>query len=230
VKHRFLSLTIFLPCLLVLVACSARGTTPSDPVQGSNGVPFASGNDQAPSASGELPSGVVASADPSPSTKDPFGSTDQPSAADALENLLPDQIGGQPVRKGSMPGDRFVTSGLATPDLGDYLIRLGVHPQAILVSFAYTVAGPKGTGVFAFEVKGASQDDLMRAVTDGRQPEIRGSVAWQSKVVGGKPTVTAADETWAGGNSVYRYAAGNVVFFITAGHESTAAEILASLP
>jgi hypothetical protein len=135
-----------------------------------------------------------------------------------------------PAHKGSMRGDLFLTSGMSTPDLGDYLVRLGVHPRDITISYAYTVAGPGGTGVFAFHVMGASQQDLMRAVSDGPQPEIRASFAWQSKMVGGKPTVTAADPGWPGGNAVYRYAASGVVFFISAGHESTAGEILASLP
>ncbi len=129
-----------------------------------------------------------------------------------------------------MRGDLFLASGLSTPDLGDYLVRLGVRPRDISISFAYTIAGPGGTGVFAFHVMGANQQDLMRAFTDARQPEIRAPIAWQSKVVGGKPTVTAADPGWAAGNSVYRYAAGGAVFFISAGHESTAGEILASLP
>jgi hypothetical protein len=135
-----------------------------------------------------------------------------------------------PAHKGSMRGDLFLASGLSTPDLGGYLARLGVRPRDISISFAYVVAGLGGTGVFAFDVRGANQQDLTRAFTDERQPEIRAQIAWQSKVVGGKPTVTAADPGWAVGTSVYRYAAGGVVFFISAGHESTAGEILASLP
>jgi hypothetical protein len=172
----------------------------------------------------------MASDTPVATTSNATPSTGQTSSDGAIESLLPDEIGGQPAQKGSMSGTAFLTSGLATPDLADYFDRLGVQPRAISVSFAYTVAGPTRTGVFAFEVKGASQEDLMRAVTEARQAEIRGSVGWQAKVVGGKPTVTAVDATGAGGKSAYRYAAGDVVFFITAGHESTAAEILASLP
>ncbi len=173
---------------------------------------------------------MVASDSPLPTPRSATASNGQTNSGAALEDLLPDEIGGQPTQKGLMHGDRFLASGLATPDLADYFIRLGVQPQAISVSFAYTVAGPTGTGVFAFEVQGASQRDLLRAVPDARQAEIRGSAAWQSTVVGGKPTVTAVDASWTGGNAAYRYAAGDVVFFITAGHESTAAEILASLP
>jgi hypothetical protein len=207
---------------LVLAACSATGISLPTQTPATEVAPSASGSDAAPSPTGG----------PSPDASGvglPIASGDPEDGASGLEGVLPDQIGGAPATKGSMVATAFLASGLSTPDLEGILARLGVRPSEIRVAFAYTANGPSGTVVFGFRVPGATELELRQALAAGREQEIRGSTTG-SHALGGKPTVTIADDPLPGGRSVYRYASGSFVFFIVAGHESTAGEILAGLP
>jgi hypothetical protein len=218
---------------LVLAACAGAASTP-EATSPQARTPAAdvgtrsSGPDAATSPASEPSPDPVASGVPVASNV-PVPTAVQQGGSTSLEQLLPDEIDGMPAAQGSMSGTTFVTSGLSTPDLQGVLARLGVGPRDIRVSFAYAGAGSSRAGVFVFRVPGATEQELQRAFTDERVQEIRGSTPGMVSI-GGKPTVTIADETLPGGRSIYRYAAGSLAFFVTAGHESTAAEIFAGLP
>jgi hypothetical protein len=218
---------------MVFAAClggasTPEATTPQAQTPAADTAPPSSGPGAASSPASE-PSPYPVSSSATAATSAPGASAVSGGGATGLEQLLPDRIGGMPAAHGSMAGTVFVTSGLSTPDLGGVLARLGVGPGEIRVSYAYAGTGPSRAGVFVFRVAGASEQELRGALSAGRDQEIRGSAPGMVSI-GGKPTVTIADETLPGGRSIYRYAAGSLVFFVTAGHESTAAEILAGLP
>lgn len=161
-----------------------------------------------------------------------FPSMDLPGSAPELEAILPDEIGGAEVVKFSMGGTELMAdvegSGV-DPELIAFLERLDAQPEDISMAFAFSVSPTGDSAVIgAFRVAGASTDDLEREFLATMQSDA-GAVAWESASVGGKDVQTSADPDTEG-SSLYVYTAGDIVFFVTAADEATAAELLGPLP
>ena len=144
-------------------------------------------------------------------------------APTALIALLPTQITGKPVRRVSMTGAAFVVDSMIEKGPRDFAAGLGAPLQELSVAFC--VLSSSEAGIYVFRVEGASGADLIRRYQAAGGPETRGGGGPALGTIGGKPTVTIADP----GHPMYLYASGDVVFFVSAGNESGAAEILSSL-
>ena len=197
-----------LALLLVMAACSSgESTTPSA------------------SASASV-ADSVASASADASSSDALPSVDLPNEDADLESLLPDEIGGQPAQKFSMAGDTFMAGGSDDPAFDEFLNRVGAEPSDVSVAFAFS-ASDQASGVFAFRVEGASQDELLSEFQAASDAE-GDTTGWSDANVGGKSVKTAvqtSDDT-----TMYLYPRGDIIFIVTAASESAAAEILTELP
>jgi hypothetical protein len=89
-------------------------------------------------------------------------------------------------------------------------------------------ASQSGTGVFAFQVRGTDNSELMSELA-GSLEEDGTAAGFESANVGGKDVQRSAAVDEASG-SVYLYGVGDIVFFVTTTDEDAAAEVLSTLP
>lgn len=205
-------LALTLAFSVVLAACSSEASaSPTASASASAADSIASGSAEASSSAAES----VA-----------LPSLDLPSSAADLEAILPDEIGGQPVTKLSMAGDEFIGSGQTDESFEDFLGRVGAEPDDVSVAFAFSTS-QAGSGVIAFRVAGASQDEMLGAFQAASDAE-GDVVGWTDANVGGKSVKVATQVD--GATPMYLYPRGDILFIVTAPSEDAAAEILSALP
>lgn len=216
----FLLLTLL---ALVLAACSGNSGGSSTSASASAS---ASAEASSPAESDE------ASEQPTESSSDgtALPSVDLPNSAPELAELLPDEIGGQPVQKISMSGAELMAEGSgADPEFVSFLERVGAQPDDVSVAFVFTLSAEGDTaGIAAFRVAGASSDELEREFRASLDSEGE-TIDWQEQSVGGKDVLTAPD-TNSEDATQYLYTVGDIVFIVTSTSEETAAELLEPLP
>jgi hypothetical protein len=154
-----------------------------------------------------------------------------PSGATDLEALIPDKVGKIVLQKASMSGDQFVGSGNATQEARDFLQGLGVSTDDVSVAVGF--GADLGTGdtvaVLLFRALGANSDQLVSRFKEATDRERDNPLDWQSADLGGKHVEKAADPQ-QGNGSIYLYATGDLLVFVTAGSDERAAEALSALP
>ncbi len=209
--------TRFLPAgllALILVAAACSSGTSATPSASAS----ASAMDSVASES--------AAASESASASDALPSIDLPSEAADLEDILPDEIGGEPVQKFSMTGDSFLSSGQGDEEFAEFLERLDADASDVSVAFAFTMS-EASSGVFAFRVAGASQDQLLDEF-EAASDDAGDTSGWSDATVGGKQVRTAVQEDED--VAMYLYPRDDIIFIVTAASEDAAADALAALP
>ncbi|MGD0863617.1 MAG: hypothetical protein ABSA21_12840 [Candidatus Limnocylindrales bacterium] len=195
---------------------TARPTATATPAETSTAEPTASGT--------VAPSGL-----PSPSPTQDLG---LPHVNAALEDELPDIIGGIQLEKFSMPLSTYIASSnggdkvLYTP----WLVKFGKTPDDVDLAVAVDLTQTENFFVEAIQVPGISQT----ALSDGFASVARGK-GWPvaAKSVG-PYSVTEIDDTAtdaAGGlGTAYVFAKGDVLFIIVTDDPSLLLEALIKLP
>lgn len=155
-----------------------------------------------------------------------------PSSAKDLEALIPDKIGDITVLKSSMTGSQFVGEGAGVKDAQDFLNGLGVSTEDVSVAIGLAGdlnASSNPLAIVLFRAKGASSDRLLSLFKEATNRERKTPLVWAPASLGGKEVQKAADPE-QGGGSVYLYATGDLLAFVTAGDDTKATEALSALP
>jgi hypothetical protein len=202
--------------LILLAACSSDGSSTS---------PSASASAAASSAAASESADASESAEASESEA-ALPSIDLPNSDAELEALLPNEIGGQTLTKFSMRGAEFMAQG--DEEFTDFLDRIGAEADDVSVAFGVSMSGTSQTGVFAFQVRGTDNDELLDELA-GSLEEDGTAEGFEDANVGGKDVRTAAAGDGETG-TVYLYGVGDIVFFITTADDDAAAEVLSDLP
>jgi hypothetical protein len=201
---------------ILLAACSSGAS--STPSASTAPVVSASASEAAPS----VEASASASADAS------VALPSLPNSDTALEDLLPDELGGQPLQKTSMKGADFLDSGTTdNQDFKDFLQRLGAQPDDISVAIGFAMTGDSQNSIFAFRVKGVAQDKLTDEFKTSIEQDSSTKLTWQDETIGGKSVVTTTDPDQG---KIYVYPKGDTIFFVTSTDASVAEEALSQLP
>jgi hypothetical protein len=142
-----------------------------------------------------------------PSSAEPGFSFALPSGFNAdteLEDMLPDQLGGQDVITFSMTGDSFMgTGGEGTEELAAALQQLGKTPADLSVA----VGGSDAVAVFAYRLKGVDANTFFGTFLQ-MAGQTDGATVTDATIAGKavKKVVTDSDET------IYLYSSGDVLF------------------
>lgn len=127
-------------------------------------------------------------------------------ADEQLEDLFPEEIGGEPLIVLSMSGDEFMGEG-ASPELEATLTALGKQASDLSVAF-----GGNGTiTIIAFQLDGVSGQSLLAALFQAFQQETESTAT--DVTISGKSVkkVVPTDTTQ---ETIYIYAASDVVFTV----------------
>jgi hypothetical protein len=201
---------------ILLAACSSGAS--STPSASAAPVVSASASEAAPS----VEASASASADAS------VALPSLPNSDTALEDLLPDELGGQPLQKTSMKGADFLDSGTTdNQDFKDFLERLGAQPDDISVAIGFALTGDSQNSIFAFRVKGVAQDKLTDEFKTSIEQDSSTKLTWQDETIGGKSVVTTTDPDQG---KIYVYPKGDTIFFVTSTDATVAEEALSELP
>ena len=154
-----------------------------------------------------------------------------PSSAKDLEALIPAKVGNVTLQKASMTGNEFVGSGNATKEAQDFLDALGVSSNdvAVAIGFGADIDSGDAVAVLLFRAEGASSDRLLSLFKEATDKERDTPLQWQAADLGGKHVEKATDPDQNGG-TLYLYATGDLLVFVTAGSDDQAAEALSALP
>jgi ABC-type glycerol-3-phosphate transport system substrate-binding protein len=202
--NRFRTIAVTAVAGLVLVACgpSASSSSPSSaPSQ-------AASEAQASSGAGVLPSftaGAVAD----------------------LEALIPDKVGDLTMQKQSMAGSDYLTSAQSDPATVKFIQDLGVSPSdiSIALGFGYSADGSSSLAMFVFRAAGADTDRLVSVFKAAYDESRDEPLTWNTTTVAGKQVQVAVD----GNSTIYLYAKGDVLFFIS-GDAASTEEVIGGLP
>jgi hypothetical protein len=147
-------------------------------------------------------------------------------AAPDLEALLPDEVAGVALEKGSATGAAVFGGNEFSEAMTAFLASRGKEPGDLRFANARDPAGTAGVEAGVFEVEGVGAPALRDAIVEASRPAAPGA-AVSSATVGGKP-VTALE--YASGSTLYLYAAGDRVFYAGSTDEELAGEVLAGFP
>jgi len=183
-----------------------------------------------PSGSPSGSAAALATATPEP-TPTGTAAPSLPSSAKDLEALIPAKIGTVTLQKASMTGNEFVGSGNATKEAQDFLDALGVSSNdvAVAIGFGADLNSGDAIAVLLFRAEGASSDRLLSLFKEATDKERDTPLQWQAADLGGKHVEKASDPEQAAG-TLYLYATGDLLVFVTAGSDDKAAEALSALP
>ena len=190
--------TIALPAALLAVLALAIAACGGPAATATPGATLPAGPTAAPTT------GVPATQGPQP-TDGALPSIDLSSFhADVdLEELFPDELGGQPVFVVSQSGEEFMGTG-ATIELEAALRALGKSPSDLSVAFGGTI----GTVIIAFKVDGVSGSAILDALFDAYAEQTGGVITDAS--FGGKSVKRVVLD----GATTYVYGAQDVVFSV----------------
>jgi hypothetical protein len=177
-------------------------------------------------------SGATASASPTQVASPSASGSAPASAGNELEALIPDKIGTVTLQKQAFSGRQFVGSGGASQEAQDFLNGLGVATDDVTVAVGFGI-DPGSSALFAellFRAEGASSDRLLSLFKQAADSQQDSPLEWQSVQVGGKSVEKAANPVQQGGSSVYLYATGDLLAYITASSDDQASEALSALP
>lgn len=143
----------------------------------------------------------------------------------ALEELLPDEVGGTELVKFSIAGADAFGGGEEFQGLLD---RLGASADDVSAASAGDAAGALDVQIAAFRIAGADTDDLEQEFVRLVEESEAGAVELEERNIEGKDVWTGVDEEQ--GMGVYFYAAGDVVFLVQTNDEQLAEEAISQLP
>lgn len=168
-----------------------------------------------PAATGPAATGAPSTTGAStaaPATQAPVGSVAPgfsftlPSEDEALEDILPDDIGGEPVQKASMSGESIFQGG-GTEDMQSMLTKLGKAPSDMSAAFG----GNSKASLVAFRVKGSDANSIYNAFVEAADPADVVSVT--DVTVAGKSAKKIVGED--AGTTSYVYLIGDAVVVVS---------------
>jgi hypothetical protein len=175
-----------------------------------------------------LPSNLPSIALPSGSFAIPSFSF--PSEDKDLEGRLPNAINGVPLVKYSFKGATFLESGADNQqDLVDFLTSLGKSPNDLSVAFAGDANGQLDVQLGAFRVAGADSNALLAAFVAATQKESPQDTVSQGNV-GGKNVTQIVDPSDTTSGTIYIYANGDTLFYVSSPDATLAASALQAMP
>ena len=148
-----------------------------------------------------------------------------PSEDKALEDVLPDEVGGEPVQKASMSGASIFQGG-GTEDMQAMITKLGKSPDDLSAAFG----GNSKASIIAFRVKGADANAIYQAFVDAADPADVASITDVS--ISGKSAKKVVGEDAGTTSYVYLYGDAVVVVSTMAGDldQQVLDEIFQKLP
>jgi hypothetical protein len=153
-----------------------------------------------------------------------------PSEDKDLEARLPNEINGVTLVKYSFKGATFLESGADNQqDLVDFLSALGKSPNDLSVAFAGDANGDLDLQLGAFRVAGADSNALLSAFVAATQKESPQDTVTQGNV-GGKNVTQIVDPDDTESGTIYIYANGDTLFYVSSPDASLAAAGLTALP
>jgi hypothetical protein len=201
--NRFRTMAVTAVAGLVLVACGSSASPSA-----SSAPSLAPSEAQASSGAGVLPSftaGAVAD----------------------LEALIPDKVGDLTITKQSMAGSQFLVSSQSDPATVKFIQDLGVSPSDIsmAIGFGFSTDGSSSLAMFVIRAAGADTDRLISVFKAADDESRDQPLTWNTATVSGKQVQVAVD----GNSTIYLYAKGDILFFIS-GDEASTQEAIGGLP
>jgi hypothetical protein len=170
----------------------------------------------------------VQSSDTEPPTQAPATLT----AVRDLEALLPDELGGVKLLKGSYTGTDMMqqtTEAQAKPLL-DWLKALGKKPADFAQATAGDQAGQLKVFVVAYRIKGVAADKYLPSFLDAVKAQATAEVTTGKASLGGKKVSTFQIKGQEAFGTNYYYAKGDDLFLVQTPDEALATEALSKLP
>lgn len=143
-----------------------------------------------------------------------------------LEATLPAEAAGITLQAFSMSGPDFVAED-EDPQFIDFIESLGADMDDVSVAFAFgaNADGTQTASVFAFQVAGATADELVEAFKASAEQGL----VWNPSMIGGK-SVEVSETTPEFATPVALYATGDVLYFVSSTDPDAFEKILAHLP
>jgi hypothetical protein len=167
-------------------------------------------------------------ASPSPSEVGTSGAP-RPSLVGApdLEATLPSEAAGITLQSFSMSGPDFV-EGEVDEQFVTFIESLGADVQDVSVAFAFgaNADGTQTASAFAFQVAGASAQELI----DAFKASAEQGLVWQPQTMGGKSVEASVPDPPDFPIPVVLYATNDVLYFVSSTDPNATQEILAFLP
>jgi hypothetical protein len=203
--NRFRTIAVTAVAGLVLVACGSSASSGSPSV---SSAPSVAPSQAQASSGGVLPSftaGAVAD----------------------LEALIPDKVGDLTMQKESMAGSAYLVSPQSDPATVKFVQDLGVSPSdiSIAVGFGFSSDGSSSLVMFVIRAAGADTDRLVSVFKAADDQSRDTPLTWDTTTVAGKQLQVAMD----GSTTIYLYAKGDVLFFIS-GDAASTQEAIGGLP
>ena len=204
--NRFRTIAVTAVAGLILVACGSSASSSSQSPSSAPSV--APSQAQASSGGGVLPSftaGAVAD----------------------LEALIPDKVGDLTMQKESMAGSAYLLSPQSDPATVKFVQDLGVSPSdiSIAVGFGFSSDGSSSLVMFVIRAAGADTDRLVSVFKAADDQSRDTPLTWDTTTIAGKQLQVAVD----GSTTIYLYAKGDVLFFIS-GDAASTQEAIGGLP
>ncbi len=144
--------------------------------------------------------------------------------------MLPGTVAGVTITKASMQGNQYLVSSGADAATKKFLEDLGVSPNDVSMAtgFGFSTSGSTSTAIvmFAFRAAGADSNRLVAAFKTANDANGSSPLSWSSTNLGGK----SVEKSSSGGQDIYLYVKGDVLFLISATSITIADEILSKLP
>jgi hypothetical protein len=144
-----------------------------------------------------------------------------------LEATLPSEAAGITLQSFSMSGPDFV-EGEVDEQFVTFIESLGADVQDVSVAFAFgaNAAGTQTASAFAFQVAGASAQELI----DAFKASAEQGLVWQPDTMGGKSVEASVPDPPDFPIPVVLYATDDVLYFVSSTDPDAMEEILAFLP
>jgi hypothetical protein len=217
---------------IIVTGCSSSAASPLPSLPSPIAVPsIAIPSIAIPSIA--LPSNLPSIALPSialPSGSFAIPSFSFPSEDKDLEGRLPSQVNGVTMVKYSWKGSSFLASGADNQqDLVDFLTALGKSPNDLSVAFAGDPNAQLDLQLGAFRVAGADSTALLQAFVVATQKQSPQDTVTQGNV-GGKNVTQIVDPTDTQSGTVYIYANGDTLFYVSSPDAALAGTALQAMP
>ena len=145
-------------------------------------------------------------------------------AAPELEALLPGEIDGVALKKGSATGAGVFGSDAFSREMTKFLASVGKKPRDLRFANARDTSDRLGLETGVFRVPGIAAPRLRRAIVASSRPNAP-DLRTGKTTLAGKPVTTLV---YPGGAILYFYERGELVFYVGAQEEELAAKVVAT--
>jgi hypothetical protein len=174
----------------------------------------------APGGSAESSAGASAGSSGEPSFAMPSGFNQAPD----LEAQLPGSVGGETLQKFSFAGATALAGSTESNELKAALGALGKSINDVSLA----VAAGTGVSIGAYRISGVDSSRLL-TVMQGAMAQGSGAFTLSDGTKGGK-SVKIGTPSVGGGETIYFYPHGDVLFFVTGSDDAKVTEAISKLP